>query len=169
VHRIRCRVRGSYPTNKTFLTIHSEPNPPPQLSTLNYGQTKPARPASIVLSQTENTLWLPTMRPFANKGWKEFRLPDHTRYFSNPKLQVVTDIDLSNTKKLEIIVAFLERSGTEIRSPPECELWLREPSGPTTVFTPLKAWIDHGTRSVTHERLSSNPGYDIYDGVDTSK
>jgi hypothetical protein len=107
------------------------------------------------------------LRRFASQGWNEFLLPDGVRYFSNATLHTVTDVDLSNAEKLDAITTFLEGHDTEVLPPPDWELWLREASGPTTAFIPLKAWVHHGARMVLLERPSSDPGEIMNKGADS--
>jgi len=136
-------------------------NPP------NYGQMEPAQSVSIFVPQTEGPLWPAPMRRFASLGWQEFLLPDGARYFSNTTLHTVTDVDLCNTERLDAITMFLEGRNTDVLPPPEWELWLRDASGPTTTFIPLKAWVHHKARMVLFERPSLDPGEIINKGVDS--
>jgi hypothetical protein len=107
------------------------------------------------------------MRRFASLGWQEFLLPDGARYFSNPALHIVTDVDLRNAEKLEVTTAFLDGRDPEVLPPPEWELWLREASKPTTASFMLKAWVHHEARMVLFERPSSDPGEIINKDVDS--
>jgi hypothetical protein len=135
-------------------------NPP------NYGQTEPERSVSILASQNEGPLWPAATRKFASVGWQEFSLPDGARYFSNPTLHIVTDVDLRNSGRLDAISAFLDGRESEVLPPPEWELWLRDAGEPTTASFPLKAWVHHVARMVLFERPSSDPGEIMNKGVD---
>jgi hypothetical protein len=108
---------------------------------------------------------LQRLRGFAKLGWEEFSLPDLTRYFSNPNLRIVTDLDLRKNERLDSITTFLEAQDTQVPPPPEWELWLHEVDGSTTAFTPLKAWIHHGSRKLSHHFPSQQPN-EIIDQAD---
>jgi hypothetical protein len=107
------------------------------------------------------------MRRYASLGWQEFSLPDGARYFSNPTLHVVTDVDLRNAERLDVITTLLDGGDSEVLPPPEWELWLREASQPTTASFLLKAWVHHAARVVLFERPSSDPGEIINKDVDS--
>ena len=155
------------------LIIDSETRPLLQPSTTslknppNYGQTEPARSVTVLASQNEGLLWPAATRKFATHGWQEFLLPDGARYFSNPTLHIVTDIDLRNAERLDGITAFVDGRESEVLPPPEWELWLRDAGEPTAASFPLKAWVHHGARMVLFERPSSDPGEIMNKGVDS--
>ena len=107
------------------------------------------------------------MRKFASLGWQEFLLPDGARYFSNSTLHVVTDVDLRNTERLDVITTFLDGRDPEVLPPPEWELWLRDASEPTTASFLVKAWVHQKARMVLFERPSSDPGEIINKDVDS--
>jgi hypothetical protein len=98
------------------------------------------------------------MRRYASLGWQEFSLPDGARYFSNPTLHIVTDVDLRNAERLDVITAFLDGRDPEVLPPPEWELWLREAREANTASFLIKAWVHHTARMVLFERPSSDPG-----------
>ena len=98
------------------------------------------------------------MRKFASLGWQEFLLPDGARYFSNSTLHVVTDVDLRNTERLDVITTFLDGRDPDVLPPPEWELWLRDASESTTASFLVKAWVHQKARMVLFERPSSDPG-----------
>jgi hypothetical protein len=127
-----------------------------------------ARSLSLYAPQDEGSSWPMPMRQFASLGWQEFLLPDGARYFSNPSLRIVTDVDLRNAERLEAIATSFDPRDTEVLPPPEWELWLRDAGEPTTAFIPLKAWVHHGARVVLFERPSSDPG-EVIDKVVDSK
>ena len=136
-------------------------NPP------NYGQTEPARSVSNLASQNEGSLWPAATRKFASLGWQEFMLPDGARYFSNPTLHIVTDVDLRNAERLDATTAYLDGRESEVLPPPEWELWLRDAGEPTAASFPLKVWVHHVARMVLFERPSSDPGEIMNKGVDS--
>lgn len=107
------------------------------------------------------------MRRFAGLGWQEFSLPDGARYFSNPALHIVTDVDLRNAERLDVITAFLDGRDPEVLPPPEWELWLREASEAATGSFLIKAWVHHEAQMVLFERPSSDPGEIIRKDVDS--
>ncbi|KAI9508967.1 hypothetical protein F5148DRAFT_821984 [Russula earlei] len=95
-------------------------------NTSTHGQSQPAQSFTILVSQDEGPM-LPVQRcRFTNIEWQEFLLPDGTRYFSNPTLHIVADIDLRKTERLDAITRFLDGSETEILPLPGWELWLRD-------------------------------------------
>ncbi|KAI9448062.1 hypothetical protein H4582DRAFT_57962 [Lactarius indigo] len=113
-------------------------------------------------------MWPVPMRRFASIGWQELVLPDGFRYFSNSTLHVVTDIDLRNSERLDVVTAFLEGRDTNVLPPQGWELWLRDAGESTTTFIPAKAWVHHGARMVSFELPSSDPGEVIHKDVDKS-
>jgi hypothetical protein len=56
------------------------------------------QPSSVLSPQTGGPLGPQSGYEFEDLGWEEFSLPDCTRYFSNARLQTVTDLDLRNTE-----------------------------------------------------------------------
>lgn len=111
-------------------------------------------------------MWPVPMRRFTSMGWQENVLPDGSRYFSNPTLHVVTDIDLRNSERLDAVTSFLEGGDMDILPPQGWELWLRD-AGESTTFIPAKAWVHHGTRMVLFKRPSSDPGEVMHKDVDS--
>ena len=128
---------------------------------------EPTRSVTTLASQNEGSLWSAPVRKFASLGWQEFLLPDGARYFSNSTLHVVTDVDLRNAERLDVIMTFLDGHDTEVLPPPEWELWLRDASEPTTAPFLTKAWVHHMARMVLFERPSSDPGRVINKDVDS--
>ncbi len=108
------------------------------------------------------------MRRFASLGWQEVLLPDGARYFSNPNLHVVTDVDLRNAERVDVITTFLDERDPETLPPPEWELWLRDASESTTASSLIKAWVHHKARMVLFERPSSDLGEIMNKGVDST-
>lgn len=157
----------------SFLIVDSESRPLLQPSTTsvknppNYGHMEPTQSVSVLVPQNEGPMWLVPMRQFTSLGWQEILLPDGARYFVNPTLHVVTDIDLRNAERLDAITTFLDGRGSEVLPPPEWELWLRDASEPTTILIPLKAWVHHGVRMVLSERPSSDPGEVMNKDIDS--
>ena len=90
-------------------------------------------------------------------GGQEFLLPDGARYFSNPTLYVVTDVDLCNTERLDVITTFLDERDQRFCTL-EWELWLHEVSEPATASFLVKAWVHQVARMVLFERPSLDPG-----------
>jgi hypothetical protein len=123
----------------------------------NDTQTGTTQQAPTFDPQTGDSPQPPLMCGFADLGWQERSLPDSTRYFSHTERQIVTDIDLGNADSLQSITTFLDSGYTEIRPPPDWELWLRESSELTAVFAPRKSWIHHGARKLSHDCPSSKP------------
>ena len=119
---------------------------------------EPTRSVTTLASQNEGSLWSAPVRKFASLGWQEFLLPDGARYFSNSTLHVVTDVDLRNAERLDVITTFLDGHDTEVLPPPEWELWLRDASELSTAPFLAKAWVHHMARMVLFERPSSDPG-----------
>ena len=157
----------------SILIMDSESRPLLQPSTTSlkdppyYEQTKSAQFFSVLASQNEGALLPAPVRKFASLGWQEFLLPDGARYFSNPTLHVVTDVDLRNTERLDVITTFLDGRDQEVLPPPEWELWLREASEPATAPFLVKAWVHHVARMVLFERPSLDPEEIINKGVDS--
>ncbi|KAI9512449.1 hypothetical protein F5148DRAFT_903461 [Russula earlei] len=98
------------------------------------------------------------MGQFTSIDWQECSLPDGTRYYVNPTLHTITDVDLRNTERLDAVTRFLDRCDMEDVPPPEWELWLRDSSESRTVFIPHRAWVHHGLRILVFERPGSHPG-----------
>jgi len=88
--------------------------------------------------------------------WKEFLLPDGSRYFLDPILNIVTNYDLRDTERLHDVTRFINECLTKAPPPPEWELWLHNASGSTTAFIPLMAWVHHGARAVMFKRPASD-------------
>ena len=98
------------------------------------------------------------MRRFASLGWQEVSLPDGVRYFSNPNLRIVTDVDLRNAERLDVVTTFIDGCDPETLPQPEWELWLRDARESTSASILIKAWVYHKGRMVLLERPSLNPG-----------
>ena len=153
-----------------FLIVDSESRPllqPSTTSLKNYGQLDPGQSVSLFVPQDEGSLWPVSTRRFTSLGWQEYVLPDGARYFSNPDLHIVTDVDLRNAERLEAMTTLLSGSDAEVLPPKGWELWFRDTTGPTTAFIPAKAWVHHGARMVLLERPSSDPGEVMSKDVDS--
>jgi hypothetical protein len=161
------------PCSITFLTIDSESRPllqPPARSlknTLHYGQTDPGSSVSLFVPQDEGSLVPLSARRFSSLGWQEYVLPDGARYFSNPTLHIVTDINLRDTERLDAMTMLLDGSDTEVSPPKGWELWFRDTTEPTTTFLQAKAWVHHGARTVLLERPTLGPGEEMSKDVDS--
>jgi hypothetical protein len=107
------------------------------------------------------------MRRFASLGWQEVLLPDGARYFTNPNLRIVTDVDLRNAERLDVITTFLDGCDPETLPQPEWELWLRDARESTSASVLIKAWVYHKARMVFFERPSSDPGEIMNKDVDS--
>ncbi|KAF8505744.1 hypothetical protein F5888DRAFT_1604830, partial [Russula emetica] len=134
----------------------------------NYGQKEPARSVLVPGSQNDGLSWPVPMRRFASLGWQEVLLPDGARYFSNPNLRIVTDVDLRNAERLDVITTFLDGCDPETLPQPEWELWLRDARESTPASFLIKAWVYHKARMVFFERPSSDPGEIMNKDVDKS-
>jgi len=99
--------------------------------------------------------------------WQEFLLPDGSRYFLDPILNIVTDFDLRNAERLHSVTRFLHGCHTEIPPPPEWGLWLRNASESTTTFIPLMTWVHHEARKVVFERPALDLRGFIYKDIDS--
>jgi hypothetical protein len=134
----------------------------------NYGQKEPARSVLVPSSQNDDGLsWPVPMRKFASLGWQEVLLPDGARYFSNPNLRIVTDVDLRNAERLDVITTFLDGCDPETLPQPEWELWLRDARESTSASFLIKAWVYHKARMVFFERPSIDPGEIMNKDVDS--
>ncbi len=133
----------------------------------NYGQTELARSALVTASQNAGPSWPVPKRRFATLGWQEVLLPDGARYFSNPNLHIVTDVDLRNVERLDVITTFIDGRDPGALPPPEWELWLRDASGSTTASFLIESWVHHKARMVLFERPSSDQGEIIHKDVDS--
>lgn len=133
----------------------------------NYGQKEPARAVSVTASQNDGLSWPVPMRKFASLGWQEVLLPDGAHYFSNPNLRIVTDVDLRNAERLDVITTFLDGCDPETLPQPEWELWLRDARESTSASFLIKAWVYHKARMVFFERPSSDPGEIMNKDVDS--
>jgi hypothetical protein len=133
----------------------------------NYGQKEPARSVLVPASQNDSVSWPVPMRRFASLGWQEVLLPDGARYFSNPNLRIVTDVDLRNAERLDVITTFLDVCDPETLPQPEWELWLRDARESSSVSFLIKAWVYHKARMVFFERPSSDPGEIMNKDVDS--
>lgn len=107
------------------------------------------------------------MRRFASHGWHEVLLPDGARYFSNPDLRIITDVDLRNAERLDVITTFLDGCEPETLPQPEWELWLRDARESTSAAFLVKAWVHHKARMVLFERPSSDPGEIMNKDIDS--
>jgi len=105
----------------------------------NYGQKEPARSVLVPASQNDGTLWPVPMRRFASLGWQEVLLPDGAHYFSNPNLRIVTDVDLRNAERLDVVTTILDGRDPETLPQPEWELWLRDAGELTSASFLIKA------------------------------
>ncbi|KAF8886924.1 hypothetical protein BD779DRAFT_541084 [Infundibulicybe gibba] len=85
-------------------------------------------------------------RPFNAHGWVEYLLPDESLYYVHQGYQVVADMDLSDEKLLDAMMAYLEDKCDVI--PPGRELWLRDPGPREGGFAPLGWLVDHSKQSV---------------------
>jgi len=102
-------------------------------------------------------------------GWIEYRLPDNTVYYVHPTCRVTTDIDMREDKKLDSVVAFLERHRSTV-VPLGLEMWIREGKYFKKGF-PLKLllfWVDHGRRTVLPQQVPRHGRneYDLDDPLD---
>ena len=85
-------------------------------------------------------------------GWSEYVLPDAAVYFVQSNLRITTDIDLRNSRQLEIVTEYLDRDGEGFKVPQGCELWLRDAAeGKRRECVPVRNWVDHGQRTVSFE------------------
>ncbi|KAI9509567.1 hypothetical protein F5148DRAFT_742633 [Russula earlei] len=137
-------------------------------NTSNYDQAQPAQSGTTFASQNEDPIGPVPIRRRRNASveWREYLLPDGTRYFSNLTLNIVTDVDLRDIERLDIVTRFFNGRDVEILIPPEWELWLRNGSESTTEFTPLMAWVHHGSRMVVFARPGSDPRHPMSKDVD---
>jgi hypothetical protein len=103
------------------------------------------------------------MRRFASLGWQEVLLPDGAHYFSNPNLRIVTDVDLRNAERLDVVTTILDGRDPETLPQPEWELWLRDAGG----LFPDQSLIYHKARMVFFERPSSDLGEIMNKDVDS--
>ncbi|KAF8886926.1 hypothetical protein BD779DRAFT_541305 [Infundibulicybe gibba] len=83
---------------------------------------------------------------FHTNGWVEHLLPDESLYYTHQAYQVVTDVDLSNEKLLDVVMAYLGHHGDAIL--PQQELWLRDTGPREGGFNPLRLLVDHKKRTV---------------------
>ena len=123
-----------------------------------YGQKEPAQSVMVPVSQNDGLSWSVPMRRFAGLGWQEVLLPDGARYFTNPNLRIVTDVDLRNAERLDLVTTFLDGCDPETLPQPEWELWLRDARESTSASFLIKAWVYHKGRMVLLERPSLDPG-----------
>jgi hypothetical protein len=105
--------------------------------------------------------------PWDCLGWQKIPLSDGARYFSNPTLHVVTDVNLRNAEGLDVITSFLDGGDSEVLPPLDWELWLRDASQPTTTSFLLKALVHHVAWMVLFERPSSDLGEIINRDIDS--
>ncbi|KAG0695996.1 hypothetical protein DFH29DRAFT_244339 [Suillus ampliporus] len=166
--------RQSRPTTPPILTTFSQPSPSSQIAqsyreqTFNYSQPTPQRPQAARLDANGSAhngsahngsahtySYGSVSRPYASRGWIEHALPHGGKYFVNPRIQAITDIDLRNLAKLEAVMSVVETAGN---APEGCEMWARE--GPAVkrgwrrqkmAGGPVISWIDHRVRRVSSE------------------
>ena len=83
-------------------------------------------------------------------------MPDGTVYYMHPTLRVVTDIELRNQKKLDAVTSYFEDDESLKRGKSAGkgrEMWLRDAETKKGRFRPLRMWVDHKARSVSHDGL----------------
>ncbi|KAI9512451.1 hypothetical protein F5148DRAFT_1279786 [Russula earlei] len=132
--------------------LRSFPQPPTTCIDNAPRQTQPAQAGIVISSQNEDLAVHVPMGQFTSIDWQECSLPDGTRYYVNPTLHTITDVDLRNTERLNAVTRFLNGRNMEDVPPPEWELWLRDSCESTTVFIPHRTWVHHGSRMVLFER-----------------
>ncbi|KAK0461163.1 uncharacterized protein EV420DRAFT_1640659 [Desarmillaria tabescens] len=97
-------------------------------------------PQSALPSSSFWPLPAPSTAPKLNQlGWIEFSLPDSTVYYVHPTLRVTTDIELRNSKKLDLVTFYFENYKNELAPPSGMELWLRESARKKKRDPPLMA------------------------------
>lgn len=129
-------------------------------------------PQSALPSSSFWPLPAPSTAPRLNQqGWIEFSLPDSTVYYVHPTMRVVTDVDLRNNKKLDLVTSYFDDYKDELAPPGGMELWLRERAQKKKRDPPLVGWwIDHKSRSVPSwlpRRGPSGSGRKDEDALDT--
>ena len=107
----------------------------------------------VTVPQTRGIAWPSLERNFKSLGWTEHILPDGSLYYSHRELDVATDIDLRNLKKLDAVSDYLDkkRPGEVVLPPLGWELWLRDNSKLPFDFVPAKYWVNHRDRMLTRE------------------
>ncbi|KAK0212739.1 hypothetical protein DFS33DRAFT_1377207 [Desarmillaria ectypa] len=128
-------------------------------------------PQSALPSSSFWPLPAPSTAPKLNQlGWIEFSLPDSTAYYVHPTLRVTTDMELRNSKKLDLVTSYFDNYKDELAPPGGMELWLRESPRKKKRDPPLAGWwIDHKSRSVSSglpKRGPSKPGRKDEDALD---
>lgn len=85
-------------------------------------------------------------------GWTEYVLPDSSYYYHHAAKRITTDIDLRNSKKLQIVTEYLEKKlpGELTMPPPQgWELWLKDVGVMRHEVVPVKSWVNHNLRIIT--------------------
>ena len=92
-------------------------------------------------------------------GWTEHVLPRASVYYSQRASQVVTDINLKNTKDLHSVLGHLQSASLSahrydsVLSPSGWELWLRDKgNGDPSGFVPLRIYVNHAEQVLTVDR-----------------
>jgi hypothetical protein len=98
------------------------------------------------------------MRRFASLGWQEVLLPDGACYFTNLNLHILTDVNLCNAERLDVITTFLDGCDLETLPQPEWELWLCDARESTLASVLIEAWVYHKARMVFFKCPSSDLG-----------
>ncbi|KDQ63953.1 hypothetical protein JAAARDRAFT_213726 [Jaapia argillacea MUCL 33604] len=107
-------------------------------------------------SQAEPPRWPGVPSGLQAQGWIEYVLPDSVVYFFHPSMHITTDINLRNSKKLDVVTAYLENGLPEESGLPPMgwELWLRDAGSSHRQghdFVPVKHWVHHGARVLSFE------------------
>lgn len=95
---------------------------------------------------------LTTANTIRTLGWTEYVLPDSSYYYHHAEKRVTTDIDLRNSKKLQVVTEYLENKlPTELTMPPPpgWELWLKDVGVMRHEVVPVKSWVNHKLRIIT--------------------
>ncbi|KAL1940042.1 hypothetical protein VTO73DRAFT_9377 [Trametes versicolor] len=95
---------------------------------------------------------LTTANTIRTLGWTEYVLPDSSYYYHHEAKRVTTDIDLRNSKKLQVVTEYLEKKlPTELTMPPPqgWELWLKDVGVMRHEVVPVKSWVNHKLRIIT--------------------
>jgi hypothetical protein len=94
---------------------------------------------------------------FETDGWVKHTLLDSSIYFHHPRFCVVTDIDLQDLHKLDVVMTILNKLEDEGDLPPEeWELWLRDVEVSEHESFPARAWVHHAARIISFNQ--SPPG-----------
>jgi hypothetical protein len=133
----------------------------------DYRQKEPVRSVLVLASQNDRLLWQVPMHRFTSVGWQEVLLPDGACYFTNPNLCIITDVDLCNAERLDVITTFLDGCDPETLPQPEWELWLRDVRELTLASVLIKAWVYHKVWMVFFKCPSSDLGEIMNKDVDS--